>query len=283
MTESEAYPFGYTQAEARRLAEQAGLFEDLTEDVMRRAGLCPGQSVLDIGCGVGDVSLLAARMVGAEGRVLGLDRAASSIETARRRAGGLGSTNVSFEEVDLTSFEPERQFDAIIGRFVLLYVPKPATTLRRLAQFLRPQGIIAFHEIDIPQVAQVPQSELFRRMRGWILEAFSAAGTELEMGSKLYSTFLHAGLPGPEMVSGACVGGGPNSPAYDYYADIVRSLSPVMERNGIASPAEIEIDTLADRLRDAAVTNDSVTFFPRLVGAWTRVAGLADRPPAASA
>jgi ubiquinone/menaquinone biosynthesis C-methylase UbiE len=107
MTESEAYPFGYTQAEARRLAEQAGLFEDLTEDVMRRAGLCPGLSVLDIGCGVGDVSFLAARMVGAEGRVLGLDRAASSIETARRRAGGLGSTNVSFEEVDLTSFEPE--------------------------------------------------------------------------------------------------------------------------------------------------------------------------------
>ena len=85
---SEAYPFGYTQAEARRLAEHAGLFEDLTEDVMRRAGLCPGQSVLDIGCGVGDVSLLVARMVGAEGRVLGLDRAASSIETAPLPQGG---------------------------------------------------------------------------------------------------------------------------------------------------------------------------------------------------
>jgi hypothetical protein len=61
------YPLGHSENEARRLADQATLFEDLTEDVLRRAGLRPGMGVLDLGCGVGDVSLLAARMVGGRG------------------------------------------------------------------------------------------------------------------------------------------------------------------------------------------------------------------------
>jgi cyclopropane fatty-acyl-phospholipid synthase-like methyltransferase len=80
-----SYPLGYTEDEARRLAAQAVFFEDLTRDVLRRAGIGLGMQVLDLGCGVGDVSLLAADMVGAAGTVLGIDRNASSIETARRR------------------------------------------------------------------------------------------------------------------------------------------------------------------------------------------------------
>jgi cyclopropane fatty-acyl-phospholipid synthase-like methyltransferase len=54
------YPLGYSENEARRLAAQAALFEDLTEDMLRRADLYAGMQVLDVGCGVGDVSLLAA-------------------------------------------------------------------------------------------------------------------------------------------------------------------------------------------------------------------------------
>ena len=59
----------------RRLADQGALLEPFTADVLRRAGLGEGMRVLDVGCGVGDVSLLAAKMVGAGGGVLGIDRA----------------------------------------------------------------------------------------------------------------------------------------------------------------------------------------------------------------
>jgi hypothetical protein len=71
----ENYPLGYSQTEAQRLADQAAFLEDLTEDLLRRAGLCSGMRVLDVGCGVGDVSFLAARLVGEDGVVLGVDRA----------------------------------------------------------------------------------------------------------------------------------------------------------------------------------------------------------------
>jgi SAM-dependent methyltransferase len=64
MTKLENYPLGYSEAEAKRLMEQGAMLEDLTADLLSRAGLAPGMRVLDVGCGVGDVSLLAARIVG---------------------------------------------------------------------------------------------------------------------------------------------------------------------------------------------------------------------------
>src|SRR5215813_14453376 len=98
MSDPHGYPLGYSAEEGRRLAAQAAMLEDLTLDVLRRAGLAPGMRVLDLGCGVGDVSLLAARLVGESGAVLGVDRAASSLEIARQRAGALGAGHVRFAQ-----------------------------------------------------------------------------------------------------------------------------------------------------------------------------------------
>lgn len=272
MSESKDYPLGYSEQEARRLADQGALLEDLTEDVLRRAGLRQGMQVLDIGCGVGDVSLLAARMVGSDGAVLGIDKALSSVETARRRVASLGVKNARFEESDLAIFETDQKFHAIVGRLVLLYLPDPAGVLRRLSRHLRPGGIVALQEFDMSQVSQAPASELFMQARRWILEAFTAGRAELDMGTKLYTTFLHAGLPAPNMIAATYVACGPTSPGYEYMARVLRSLLPLIERSGVANIAEIGIDTLAARLRDDAVANDRVTFLPRVVGAWAPLA-----------
>ena len=90
----------------RRLAAQAALFEDLTEDMLRRADLHAGMQVLDVGCGVGDVSLLAARIVGPSGAVVGIDRASPSVQTARQRATAAGAMSVHFEETELENLLP---------------------------------------------------------------------------------------------------------------------------------------------------------------------------------
>jgi 2-polyprenyl-3-methyl-5-hydroxy-6-metoxy-1,4-benzoquinol methylase len=264
------YPLGYSDDEAHRLAVQAAYFEDLTADVLRRAGLTPGMRVLDLGCGIGDVSMLAGAMVGAEGSVLGLDRNRSSVETARRRAEALHISNLRFETAELDTFESTEVFDAVIGRLVLLYQSDPSAILRRFAKTLRPGGIIAFQEIDIDMSCE-PPSALLDRVRHWIVATLEAGGADPRMGRKLLHAFLKAELPRPTMIASSRVESGPNSVVYRHHADILRSLLPLAERLGIVKATEVAIDTMAYRLRQTAIESEQVTFESRLVGAWSRL------------
>lgn len=275
---SRSYALGYSAAEFRRLERQAGYYRELTEDVLVRAGICRGMRVLDVGCGVGDVSLLAARLVGPTGAVLGVDRSPEAIATAaaRVRQGGYEG-RVRFVAAELDTFEPDGRFDAVIGRLVLMYLPDPVAALRSFAACLRPGGVLAFQEIATGQARTVPEVPLFRQCVHWIVETFERCGFDHDMGHHLYETFLAAGFPAPEMIAGARVEGGPDTFAYDYVAETVRSLLPAGERVGAMTAAEVGIDTLAERLRAEATRHATCIVLPTLVGAWARTAA-ARRP-----
>jgi ubiquinone/menaquinone biosynthesis C-methylase UbiE len=268
----DSYALGYSPGELNRLKLQGTFIRDLTEDVLHRAGLTQGMRVLDLGCGVGDVSLLAGEIVGPSGAVLGLDRSAEAIATAERRAVESGQCYwVRFAATELDDFVAEETFDAIIGRLILMYLPDTAATLRRFASHLRPGGIMAFQELAMPATKSIPEGPLYAKCRRWLLDAFEISGVQVEMGPRLFSTFLAAGLPLPQMIAAARVEGGPDAFAYDYLAETLRSLLPLMERLGITTAEELDIDTLAERLRNEAIANSACMMLPPLVGAWTRI------------
>jgi len=267
------YALGYSTEEERRLALQARMFERLTEDLLRHAGISDGMDVLDIGCGVGDVSFLAARLVGPNGSVVGVDRGIESVETARLRAKGLGLKHVTFVAADISSFETDRMFDAVIGRLVLLYLSDPSAILRRLSSHLRPGGVMAFQEMDMSTFAPPGSPALRTRALTWVYDAFGAAGAQREMGPRLADIFVNAGLPHPEMIAGQRITAGSDPEPHAVIAGLARSLLPVMERAKIASTEEVGVDTLAERLHAEAIENgESVVYWPRLVGAWARKA-----------
>jgi hypothetical protein len=68
----------------------------------------------------------------------------------------------------------------------------------------------------------------------------------------------------------APAGGGPDWPGYEYVAETLRSLLPAPERIAGLDPAEVEVDTLASRLREDVVTHKAIQFLPIMFGAWTR-------------
>jgi hypothetical protein len=72
------------------------------------------------------------------------------------------------------------------------------------------------------------------------------------------------------MISGGRVEGHPDSKIFEWLAQTVRSLLPMIEKTGVATHDEIGIDTLADRLRAAVVEQRGVAHSPIFVGAWTR-------------
>jgi len=81
--------------------------------------------VLDIGCGMGDVSILVARHVGPGGRVVSIDLDQASIKTAEKRTSAVGFDNTTYHRSDILTFMDDEPFDAIVGRLVLEFLPDP--------------------------------------------------------------------------------------------------------------------------------------------------------------
>src|SRR5215467_10038383 len=124
VTTTRPYVLGHSDTELRRLAMQSTFWGELTGEVFHRAGIGVGMHVLDVGCGPGDVSFLAARLVGPSGSVLGIDASADVIALARRRAELFGFDNVHFISGDVTQLnarnlelelgDGDARFDALI-------------------------------------------------------------------------------------------------------------------------------------------------------------------------
>jgi len=229
-----------------------------------------GMHVLDVGSGAGDVSLLASELVGNAGRVVGADRAPEAVAWARARAEAGRIGNVDFLLGDPTEMEFSWPFDAIVGRFVLMYYPDPVDAVFKLTRHLRPLGLIVFQEFDMQYVRSLPAAPTFECATELMKRTLRATDTRIELGMELYSVFLAAGLPGPSLRMDILIGGGAEFQGYEILAETIQSLLPAMERFAIAAPAELGSPTLAEKMRDEVVASKGVALSPALIGAWSR-------------
>ena len=110
------------------------------------------------------------------------------------------------------------------------------------------------------------------KVNDWVLETFKRAGIEMHMGLKLRQTFIAAGLEEPQLHSDSFVGGGKSWFGYTYVEDMVRSMLPAMEKLGVTTAADVEIDTFADRLRDEFVAQNCTGMTSPWISAWSRKA-----------
>src|SRR3954466_2818036 len=96
-----SYVMGHDDRERRRLSLQASILNPLSEQLLRGAGVATGLHVLDIGCGVGELSMLAARLVGRRGRVTGIDIDEGALALAAARAREQGLDHIDFSHGDI--------------------------------------------------------------------------------------------------------------------------------------------------------------------------------------
>ena len=130
-------------------------------------GIRPGQSVLDIGCGTGDLALAAWERTGGAGRVTGVDFVDSMLELARAKAAREGAGGVSFARgsADALPF-PDGEFDVVVSAFVLRSLAAVrSAAVAEIRRVLKPGGVACILELTRPAPA------LLRMLHRWYLKA----------------------------------------------------------------------------------------------------------------
>ena len=261
------YVLGHTSVEQKRLIRQARVLAPLTERFLRDAGISSGMRLLDIGCGMGDVTMIAAQLVGSGGYVTSIDFDQASIETAQRRAAAFGFENTSFHCADIAEYMPRDPLDAIIERLVLQFVPDPIAIIKRLYGMLRPGGLLALQEptwkLWLTYTAHLP---LRLSVTEAARDAFQAGGASTEMEQQLYQGFVAAGLRAPQLRVELPVG---NSPEFRrLLPDLLAALMPNIISKGIPVDHLGDLNTLRDRLDQELDSRNSFASYVALIGAY---------------
>ena len=265
------YVLGHADAEVQRLLLQGRLYDDYTEHAFRLAGLRPGMRVLDIGSGPGDVSFVAARLVG---------------PTGTRSGGGRRTRD------DRTGPHPSRRTRLVCGAFRARRHRRdhlgrtgrrgggspdpdaPARPGRHAAapQFLRAPGrrdrvLRERHHRD----AQYPGAATVRPGNGGDRARVRGDGAQCAVWHHPAHGFSDAGLGAPRLTLGTPIGTAADSDILAYAAEVWRLVSPVAQQLGLEIDQLADIDSFVPRFREEALAVNALITMPPMITAWTRV------------
>lgn len=163
-------------------------------------GVKPGMRVLDVGCGNGEFTRLAAEVLGANGQLIGIDQNSGALSQAK---GVESLLPIQYLEADIAALPFDKaSFDAIIGRRVLMYQKNPLEILAYLRQFLKPGGILLFQESDAESMRlKNEQFTQLNQAQEMVWETVAREGGHIHIGSQLYGMMAKLDLQVEHLIS----------------------------------------------------------------------------------
>ena len=189
------YVLGTGDVEIRRLGIQHEAWRELAHSAWARAGIGPGHTVVDVGCGPGYATLDLAKIVGPSGRIVAIDRSKRFLDHLAAQAQARGLKNIECLERDLDSDPlPESFAHFVWARWVFIFVKNPRALLTRVHHMLRPRGELILHEYTDYATwrSEPPQAELTAFVQA-VMESWRAEGGDPNVGDKLAGWLREAG------------------------------------------------------------------------------------------
>jgi len=145
---SDVYILKTGEAGTKTLELQHRALADGSYGHLKKAGLSPGQTVWDVGCGSGIMTEYFAKTVGETGRVYALDISREQIKVAKKRIEAACLENVTFVQKEITDLEgfPNDEADIVYGRFILMHLKNPEKALKTMHSLLKTGGMLALQE-----------------------------------------------------------------------------------------------------------------------------------------
>jgi SAM-dependent methyltransferase len=259
------YVLATGEAAAYRLRLLQGLYGPGTRRVLLDAGLRRGMRVADLGCGVGTVTGMIAKLVGPEGLVVGIDASGAQLNQARAQLNGDGA-NVTFVQASATDVGlPPGSFDLVYCRFLLIHLPDPEAALREMRTLLKPNGILVCEDGDLTACGSEPPSALdaFAGLWGRL---GPLKGVDYTLGRRLYHLVRAAGFPAAEITFNQPVlARGEKKRLLELS---VAEAGPSFVKAGLITRAELD-RTLVE-MRRLAEDESVLAVMPRMAQVWAR-------------
>jgi len=249
-----------------RLRVLARTWLPTTSALLDRAGLGPGMSCLDLGCGGGDVTLELARRAGPGGRVTGVDMDEVKLGLARQAAVAQGLSNVDFRALDVYAWAEPGAYDLVYCRFLLQHLRRPVAVLRTMWEAVREGGAIVVEDADFEGSFCDPPNQGFAFWVEAYQRVLERHGGDPLIGRKLHCYFREAGIPAPELTVVQRVDLAGEARMLPH--STVEATAEAIIGEGIASADQVRA-ALASLAQFAADTG-SVCGSPRIFQAWAR-------------
>jgi SAM-dependent methyltransferase len=250
---------------AERLRLLARVLWPLTEALLRRVGLAAGQRCLDVGCGIGAVTLELARAVGPSGQAVGIDTDEGALGLARQEAQRQGLPAV-FRAGGVLELAEESARDLVYARFVLSHLQQPDQAAQRLVRAVRPGGVVVVEDTDFAGHFGHPACPAFDRYVALYQEVVRRRGGDACLGPRLPGLLEEAGLGDVELevVQPAFRRGEGKRLA----AVTLEHVREAVVAAGLAAAAEV--DRMVTELETFASDPRTIVSLPRIFRVWGR-------------
>lgn len=247
-----------------RLQLIASALRPSTLTLLRRAGIKEGMSCLDVGCGGGDVTLELARLVGPQGRVVGIDMDSVKLSLAQQDATQEHLANVEFHLRNATALDVDSVYDLVYARFLLTHLPERQVVVRQMVRATKPGGVIVLEDLNHEAIVCYPPCAALDRYIKLYNQVASLKGADPEVGPKLPELLRQAGGQAiqVQVVQPSFLDGD----AKRIHQITLENISEAVIAGGLASAAEVA-SSIAE-LEAFAQNPHTLICFPRIFQVW---------------
>lgn len=187
MKHQNSYVLATSAKAAQNLNVQHDLMAEAAYEQLAKAGLKKGMVVWDVGCGSGAVTEYLVRQVGEEGHVYALDISSEQLARTEERLQQRGFKNVSFVCGDITTLEnfPKHESDLVYARMVLMHLREPEMALWKMAQLLKPSGMLSLQESTMETAGTPSCHEVVNNYFQTLIALGNFNGVDFNIGKKL--------------------------------------------------------------------------------------------------
>ncbi len=225
------YVLGTHNDEHARLGMQHSLWQEFVLDAWKRAGICTGTRVVDVGAGPGFATMDLADIVGGTGHVTAVEISSKFAQEVKDQANARGLNNVSVHILDLMHDDiplatAGAEFDAAWCRWVCMFVPDVGALVRRVHNALRAGGVAVFHEyVHYETYGLQPPTPGIDSFTQAAMKSFSARGGNANIAGTLLKELRQHGFE-TMSIKPIARAARPHEPLWQWPAGFIRTYLP---------------------------------------------------------